>query len=89
MKVNIALSIPKEYNPERFAPLFRQIEQQVNGAYEGRVTCRFTAEAAPTTGTWARGDIVYDATPSSGGHVGWICTAGGTPGTWKTWGAIS
>jgi hypothetical protein len=45
--------------------------------------------AAPTTGTWARGDIVYNTTPSAGGFVGWSCVASGTPGTWKTFGAIS
>jgi hypothetical protein len=45
--------------------------------------------AAPTTGTWVRGDIVWDDTPSAAGTMGWVCTTGGTPGTWKTWGAIS
>jgi hypothetical protein len=32
---------------------------------------------APTTGTWATGDVVLD----SAGAV-WLCTAGGSPGTW-------
>ena len=45
--------------------------------------------AAPTSGTWALGDIVYNSSPTSGGYVGWICTVAGTPGTWKTFGAIS
>jgi hypothetical protein len=45
--------------------------------------------AAPTTGTWQPGDIVFNAAPSAGGTVGWVCTAAGTPGTWKTFGAIS
>jgi hypothetical protein len=39
--------------------------------------------AAPTVGTWVRGDWVFNSTPSSGGPPGWVCTAGGTPGTWK------
>lgn len=46
-------------------------------------------DAAPTTGTWGRGDIVYDNTPTAGSFIGWVCTASGTPGTWKTFGAIS
>ena len=46
------------------------------------------ASAAPTTGEWARGDIVFNNAPSAGGKIGWVCTAGGTPGTWKPWGAI-
>ena len=45
--------------------------------------------AAPTTGTWVVGDIVYNDTPAAGGFIGWVCTTAGTPGTWKTFGAIS
>ncbi|MEO7826020.1 MAG: hypothetical protein ABIR60_02665, partial [Allosphingosinicella sp.] len=48
-----------------------------------------TGTAAPTTGAHARGEIVYNRDPTSGGFVGWICTTGGTPGAWKTFGAIS
>lgn len=44
--------------------------------------------AAPTTGAHAQGEIVWNRTPAAGGDVGWICTTGGTPGTWKTFGAI-
>lgn len=44
--------------------------------------------AAPTTGEWARGDIRYNSAPSAGGKVGWVCTAAGTPGTWKAFGVI-
>ncbi len=45
--------------------------------------------AAPTSGAWARGDIVWNVSPAAGGFAGWICTATGTPGTWKTFGAIT
>lgn len=45
--------------------------------------------AAPTTGSWLQGDIVWNTAPTSGGYAGWICTASGTPGTWKTFGLIS
>jgi hypothetical protein len=38
--------------------------------------------AAPTAGTWVRGDIVWKTSPSSGASPGWVCTAAGTPGTW-------
>lgn len=44
--------------------------------------------AAPTTGTWAVGDIVLNNNPSAGGYIGWVCTTAGTPGTWKQFGAI-
>ena len=62
-------------------------------------TCRFYGNtnnyanidmlaAAPTTGTWARGEYVYNSAPAASGNVGWICVTAGTPGTWKTWGTI-
>lgn len=45
--------------------------------------------AAPTTGTWRQGDIVWSTSVAAGGNIGWVCTTGGTPGTWKTFGAIA
>ena len=48
-----------------------------------------TWSAAPTSGTWIQGDRVLDRTPSASGNIGWVCTAGGTPGTWKSYGSIS
>ncbi len=36
--------------------------------------------AAPTTGTWKRGDIVWNSQPSALGTPGWICTTGGAAG---------
>lgn len=47
------------------------------------------ANAAPTTGTWRQGDITWNALATASGFAGWICVTGGTPGTWKTFGAIS
>ena len=47
------------------------------------------SNAAPTSGTWKVGDIVYIQTPVAGGTIGWVCVTGGTPGTWKTFGTIA
>jgi hypothetical protein len=44
--------------------------------------------AAPTSGSWDQGALVFNNAPSPGGKAGWLCTAGGTPGTWKAFGAI-
>ena len=41
--------------------------------------------AAPTTGNWTRGDIVFHQFPASGGFIGWVYTNAG----WKTFGVIS
>jgi hypothetical protein len=45
--------------------------------------------AAPTTGTWKLGTVIYNSAPASAGFVGWVCTASGTPGTWATFGLIT
>lgn len=45
-----------------------------------------TGIAPPTTGTWVRGSIVWNRTPTAGGTLGWICTTAGTPGTWASFG---
>ena len=38
--------------------------------------------AIPTTGTYASGDIIINSSPSDS-EIGWICTTGGQPGSWK------
>ena len=43
----------------------------------------------PSVGTWKQGDIIERQNPYAGGNCGWICTAEGTPGTWKSFGTIS
>ena len=45
--------------------------------------------AAPTSGFCRVGDKVWNEAPTSGGTVGWVCTAQGSPGTWKTFGTIA
>lgn len=75
---------------QRLTDLFRDIAQQVNGLSEGRASAVYSAlTAAPTTGTHAQGDFVKNSAPAELGAVsskyvilGWVCTVGGTPGTW-------
>jgi hypothetical protein len=45
--------------------------------------------APPAEGTWQPGDKVWHSAPVPDGNVGWICVAGGSPGTWKEFGRIS
>jgi hypothetical protein len=42
--------------------------------------------AAPTTGTWRRGDIVFHTNASQGRPSGWVCITAGTPGVWEPFG---
>jgi hypothetical protein len=48
---------------------------------DGRLVVYGTA--IPTVGTWVRGSRVLNVAPSAGGTAEWVCTASGTPGTWK------
>jgi hypothetical protein len=54
--------------------------QSQQGSYPVRV---FRGNGAPTVGTWSRGDIVNAILPTAGATPGHVCTASGTPGTWK------
>ena len=45
--------------------------------------------AAPSTGTWRVGDIVYNSAPAAAGYIGFVCTVAGTPGTWNSFGLIA
>ena len=45
--------------------------------------------AAPTTLTYQIGDQFMNYAATAGGTIGWVCVVAGTPGTWKTFGAIT
>jgi len=47
------------------------------------------SNVAPTSGNWKQGDRIYIETPGAGGTIGLVCVTSGTPGTWKTFGAIT
>ena len=87
MKINITPRADIDVNLTR---ILKDIAYQVNGISEGRISARYTAQtAAPSTGTWARGDFVSNSEPSESGSGGskyvidgWKCVTGGTPGTW-------
>jgi len=75
-------------NVERI-PAFSNIGAYVNGAggyakNNGLLTRReYQGTAAPSTGTWKLGDIVWNNAPSAGAYEKFICVSAGTPGTWK------
>ena len=55
--------------------------------HKGKV--RDVGTAAPSSGTWNRGDIVWNSSPASGSNIGWVCVSSGAPGTWKSFGIIN
>lgn len=60
----------------------------IYAADNGQLTRIVGSGAVPSQGEWKRGDIVLHQFPSAGGSIGWVCVSEGTPGTWKTFGAI-
>jgi hypothetical protein len=60
-----------------------------SGYYGPLMKYRGGATAIPTSGNYIVGDILYDTAPAASGFIGWVCVTAGTPGTWKTFGAIS
>lgn len=51
-------------------------------------TVKVFGSVAPTTGSWKVGDVALNTAPAASGNIGWVCTTAGSPGTWKTFGAI-
>lgn len=58
------------------------LQSSLKGSLAGGTTC-------PSSGTHTQGEVQLFAAPTAGGFVGCVCTSGGTPGTWKTFGAVS
>jgi hypothetical protein len=72
-----------------FDTLQDMIEYAESGIYSNKQTIRnSTSNIIPTAGSYSIGDLIYNTNPTPGGYVGWICTASGTPGTWKGFGLI-
>lgn len=48
----------------------------------------FWGTEPPTKGTWAQGDRGFNTSATIGHPKGWVCTVGGTPGTWVSEGNL-
>lgn len=46
-------------------------------------------DAAPSDGSYVKGDIVWNSDPKTSSYVGWVCVRAGTPGVWKPFGQIA
>lgn len=98
MRLTIDPRLPREGSSGFTASLLLRLNQlfanhanQVNNLTEGRISAVTNAgTAAPTAGRYAKGDFVRNSAPEELGSAsskyvitGWVCTAGGEPGTWK------
>jgi hypothetical protein len=43
----------------------------------------------PDSGSYLKGDIVWNENPKPTGYIGWVCVRDGSPGEWKPFGQIS
>lgn len=92
-KLVLDFQIPEKYNAGQFSDIVRALCQQVNTLSEGQMVARYySSTIAPnvTAIGAAIGDIRWDASVSEQGsasskyvRLGWVCTASGSPGTWK------
>lgn len=70
--------------------LLPRVASQVNAVSEGRISGHYNAATtAPTTQLWQHGDYLRNSAPVLLGPAGsqyvikgWLCIAGGEPGTW-------
>ena len=60
----------------------------VNGALKFNDKLHLSGDAAPTSGAYNEGDIVWNTRPNPGRFVGWVCTLAGNPGQWSGFGRI-
>lgn len=65
------------------------VTNEFDGYVNQAKTREATRSAAPTTGAWIVGDVVWNTAPAASGNIGWVCTTAGSPGTWKTFGTIA
>ncbi len=65
------------------------IDNCTNGTYFPIRSRALYGPAAPTSGTWTRGDLVWLDNTVAGDGIGFVCIASGTPGTWSRFGFVA
>jgi hypothetical protein len=74
----------------RLKDVFRVVCTRLNALSDGQMSAIDNAAiAAPTTGTYAKGDFIRNSAPAELGTAaskyviyGFLCVTGGSPGTW-------
>jgi len=60
----------------------------VNGPIKFNNSLHLSESEAPTSGSFNRGDIVWNSDPIPNKYVGWVCVREGAPGLWNPFGKI-
>lgn len=93
MRLNENIQVPVGVSPSLARFLYDTLQgfaRKVNGLADGKFySLDGVGTAAPTTGTWAKGDFIRNSSPAELGSAsskyvifGWTCLVAGTPGTW-------
>jgi hypothetical protein len=61
---------------------------QVSGSIKFNNRLQSHGISFPDSGSFNKGDIVWNIEPRIGSYVGWICTQSGSPGLWEPFGKI-
>lgn len=91
-RLSVSTRLPADHAllERKLTDLFREYARHINDLTEGKISAVTNkAASVPTTGTYENGDFVRKAAPVEAGAggakyviYGWVCTVGGTPGTW-------
>jgi len=65
------------------------VDLAVGGAVRFQNKKQEVGEAAPSSGVYRQGDIVWNTMPRPTAYIGWVCIQDGNPGVWKPFGHIS
>lgn len=61
------------------------VQKKISSGWAADYRIEGLGTAAPTTGTWNKGDFIRNTSPgavTTDTPFGWVCSTGGTPGTW-------
>ena len=61
---------------------------QVNGAVKFNNKLQTHGSSFPDSGSFNKGDIVWNTEPRTGSYIGWVCIQSGAPGLWEPFGKI-
>lgn len=64
------------------------VDLHVSGPIKFNDKVHLNGSSPPTSGSYNRGDIVWNSEPKAKSFVGWICVQAGNPGTWAAFGEI-
>lgn len=66
-----------------------EVQVDIAGAIKFAGRKFLVSQDIPNSGSYSQGDTIWNANPTPGNIMGWVCVKSGTPGVWKSFGSIS